>query len=211
MKIALIGATGNIGQRILQEALNRGHSVTGISRNPQKQNIKADRLEWVSADISDTGKLAKTVEGHDAVVSAYGPGREDPQNIIKTTYSIIEALKQAGVKRLVVVGGAGSLEVSPGLQLVDTPEFPAEWKGGALAHRDTLRIYQKEKELDWTYLSPAGLIQPGERTGKFRLGKGQLITDEKGNSVISMEDYAVALLDELENPQYIHQRFTLGY
>lgn len=212
MKIALIGGSGNIGHRILREALDRGHHVTAISRNSVKQDVKHDRLKWVSLDILNTSLLKEVVMQQDAVISAYGPGEgEDPQNVITTTNSIIEAMRQSGTKRLVVVGGAGSLEVAPGVQLVDTPEFPEAWKGGALAHRDALRIYQKINDLDWTYMSPAAMIIPGERTGKFRLGKGQLVTDEKGNSTISMEDFAVALMNEIENPEHIHKRFTLAY
>jgi uncharacterized protein len=212
MKIALIGGSGNIGHRILREALDRGHHVTAISRNSVKQDVKHDRLKWVSLDILNTSLLKEVVMQQDAVISAYGPGEgEDPQNVITTTNSIIEAMRQSGTKRLVVVGGAGSLEVAPGVQLVDTPEFPEAWKGGALAHREALRIYQKINDLDWTYMSPAAMIIPGERTGKFRLGKGQLVTDEKGNSTISMEDFAVALMNEIENPEHIHKRFTLAY
>lgn len=212
MKIVLIGASGNIGHRILREAIDRGHQITAVSRNPEKQDVKHDRVRWVSLDILNTSLLKEVVMRHDAVISSYGPGeKEDPHNVITTTNSMIEAMRQAGVKRLLVVGGAGSLEVAPGLQLVDTPEFPEAWKGGALAHREALRIYQKINDLDWTYVSPAALIQPGKRTGKFRLGKGQLLTDEEGNSIVSMEDFAVALLDEIENPNHIHKRFTVAY
>ncbi len=212
MKIALIGGSGNIGHRILREAIDRGHRVTAISRNPVKQDVKHDHLKWVSLDILNTSLLKEVIMQQDAVISAYGPGAgEDPHNVITTTHSIIEAMRQAGIKRLLVVGGAGSLEVAPGVQLVDTPEFPEAWKGGALAHREALRIYQKINDLDWTYMSPAAMIIAGERTGKFRLGKGQLVTDEKGNSTISMEDFAVALMNEIENPKHIHKRFTLAY
>jgi uncharacterized protein len=212
MKLVLIGGSGNIGHRILREAINRGHEVTAISRNPEKQDVKHDRVKWVSLNILNTSLLKEVIMRHDAVISAYGPGQgEDPHNVITTTNSIIEAMRQSGTKRLLVVGGAGSLEVSPGVQLVDTPEFPEAWKGGALAHRDALRIYQKIDDIDWTYMSPAAMIVPGERTGKFRLGKGQLLTDEKGNSTISMEDFAVALMNEIENPEHIHKRFTLAY
>jgi putative NADH-flavin reductase len=114
------------------------------------------------------------------------------------------------VKRLVVVGGAGALELAPGVQLVDTPTFPAHWKGLALAHRDALPLYQNS-DLDWTYVSPSAIIEPGQRTGHYRIGTNQLLTDAKGNSHISAEDFSVALLDELEHPRFVRQRFTVGY
>jgi hypothetical protein len=134
-----------------------------------------------------------------------------PSTFSEITVPLLNGMKQAHVKRLIIVGGAGSLEVSPGVQLVDTPNFPPDYRDAALAHREALRIYQKEKDIEWTYLSPAAEIAPGERTGNFRTGTNQLITDAQGKSFISMEDYAVAILDELENPKHIRERFTVGY
>jgi putative NADH-flavin reductase len=213
MKIALIGATGFIGSALLQEALDRGHQVTGIQRHPenlpQHPNLVAQR-----GDVRNETETAELVEGHDAVISAYSPGRDVAdiyQQHIAGYRAIIDGVKKAGVKRLLVVGGAGSLEVAPGVQLVDTPEFPEEWKPGSLSTREVLYLLRDEPELEWSYLSPSGTIAPGERTGKFRLGTDQLLTDANGESRISLEDYAVAMLDELENPKHIRQRFTVGY
>ena len=214
MKIAIIGASGNIGSRITHEALSRGHEVTAIVRDPSKLTLENESLVVTKGDALDAEDLAAKIEGQDAVVVSYssgwGPGA-DYTNHNKVAESVIEAAKRAGVKRLLNVGGAGSLYVAPDVQAVDTPDFPADWKEGASAQRDSLKIYQQEKELDWTFFSPAFMIGPGERTGKFRLGTENPVVNEKGESNISYEDYAVAVLDELEKPQFIRKRFTIGY
>ncbi|MGV3558277.1 NAD(P)-dependent oxidoreductase [Larkinella arboricola] len=214
MKIALIGASGYVGSSLLTEALNRGHEVTAIVRHPEKVTVENDRLTVLRGDAQQEDEVASLVAGHDAVVSAYNPGWDNP-NIYNDSLVGLQAIqsgtRKAGVKRLLVVGGAGSLEIAPGVQLVDTPQFPEAWKAGALAARDYLTILRKETELDWTFLSPAILLEPGERTGKFRLGTEQPVFDANGNSKISVNDLAVALLDELENSQFMRQRFTLGY
>lgn len=145
------------------------------------------------------------------MISAIGAGTGEQSGLIRATTALIGSLKQAGVKRLLVVGGAGSLEVEPGLQLVDSPALPAAHKAPALAHRELLEILRGEAELEWTYLSPPAMIVPGERTGRFRLGRDQLVVDGKGESRISAEDYAVAMLDEVEQRRHIRQRSTLGY
>jgi len=212
MKVALIGANGKIGSRILEEALNRGHEVTGIARNPSAHTHK--NLTWAKADALNTDELAGILKGHDAVISAFGIDWTKPETFhlfSDIARSIIDATKKAGVKRLINVGGAGSLEVAPGVQLVDTPGFPAEWKLGALAQRDSLEVFRKENDLDWTFFSPAIVIEPGAYTGKFRIGKDNPVFDENGNSHITYDDYASALIDELEKPQFIKQRFTVGY
>lgn len=214
MRIALIGATGQIGQHILNEALSRGHNVTALLRQPGKLTAH-ERLHAVQGDIYDTAALAKLLQGSEAVISAFNPGWGDadlPANQIRGTDSVIAATKQAGVPRLLVVGGAGSLKL-PGTDtdVVDTPDFPADWKAAASAVRETLKHLRTEKELDWTFLSPAALIEPGERTGRFRLGHDELLVDAKGESRISLQDYAVAMIDELESPQHSRQRFTLAY
>jgi putative NADH-flavin reductase len=213
MKIALIGATGFIGSKILNEALSRGHFVTGIVRDttklPERENLIS-----VKGDILNTDQISELIKGHDAVICSYNPGWTNPdiyKDQIAGGRSIIDGAKRAGVKRLIMVGGAGSLEVAPGARLVDTPEFPKEYKEGASALSEVLYILRKENELDWTFLSPSIVIAPGERTGKFRLGTDQVLFDKNGESKISVEDYAVALVDELENPKHIRARFTVGY
>jgi len=214
MKLALIGATGFVGKAVLNEALQRGYEVTAIARDPKKIEINSDKLKLETADAYDADKLAQVLKGHDAIVSAFNAGWTNPNlynDFLKGSEAIQEAAKQAGVKRLLVVGGAGSLYAAPGVQLVDTPQFPAEWKAGATAARDYLNILKKEEELDWTFLSPAIHLHPGERTGKFRLGTDEPVFDEKGHAEISVEDMAVAIIDELENNQFVKRRFTLGY
>ncbi len=208
MKVVLFGASGMIGSRILLELIRRRHAVTVVVRNPEKITVAGVKV--VKGDVTDRAGVAAVVTGAEAVISAYSPPQQQERMLLNATESLLAGLSEAGVKRLIVVGGAGSLEVAPGVQVVDTPNFPAEWKAIALAHRDVLPIL-KESSLDWTCLSPAGLIQPGERTGKYRLGGTNLVMDEKGESRISAEDYAIALVDELENPRHLRQQFTLGY
>ncbi|MFZ0744574.1 MAG: NAD(P)-dependent oxidoreductase [Terracidiphilus sp.] len=208
MKVVLFGASGMIGSRILLELIRRRHAVTVVVRNPEKITVAGVKV--VKGDVTDRAGVAAVVTGAEAVISAYSPPQQQERMLLNATQSLLAGLSEAGVKRLIVVGGAGSLEVAPGVQVVDTPNFPAEWKAIALAHRDVLPIL-KESSLDWTCLSPAGLIQPGERTGKYRLGGTNLVMDEKGESRISAEDYAIALVDELENPRHLRQQFTLGY
>lgn len=214
MKIAIIGATGFVGSVVLNEALNRDHQVTAIARNIDKIIIKDDKLKAVSVDADDSAKLAKVLAGHDAVVSAYNAGWTNPNlynDFIKGSEAIQQAVKLSGVRRLLVVGGAGSLEVAPGVQMVDTPQFPAEWKSGATAARDYLNTLKKETALDWTFISPAANLHPGKRTGDFRIGTDNPVVDENGKNEISVEDMAVAIIDELENNRFIKRRFTLGY
>ena len=214
MKIALIGATGFVGSAVLNEALNRGHKVTAIARDTSKIAVKNDNLTVVIADVYDTEALVKVLTGHDAIVNTFNAGWTNPNlydDFIKGSESIQQAVKLSGVKRLLVVGGAGSLEIAPGVQLVDTPQFPAEWKTGATAARDYLNIIKKENDLDWTFLSPAIHLHPGARTGVFRLGTDQPVFDADHKSEITVEDMAVAIIDELEQNQFIKKRFTLGY
>ena len=202
MKVALIGASGQAGSRILAELVRRGHAVTGIARHPEK--IAAEPgVTARKGDVFDKEGLTALLKGHDVVISSVHFTASDP-NIV------IEAVRASGVKRYFVVGGAGSLEVAPGVKLIDTPEFPAIYKAEAGKGGEFLELLKQEKDLDWTYLSPSALFVAGERTGKFRLGKDQLLTNEKGSS-ISFEDYAIALVDELEKPAHSRQRFTVGY
>lgn len=212
MKIAIFGATGRIGQRIADEALRRGHTVTAVVRDPSKVPPK-ERLSAVKGDVTNPEQVISAVAGQDAVISAVSPeGNESGFGMLsKAARSLLDGLKAADVKRLIFVGGAGSLDVMPGKQLVDTPEFPAGWKAPALAHRDAFNLLKQDTTLDWSWLAPAALIEPGQRTGKFRTGVDQLISDDKGASRISMEDYAVAVLDELEKPRFVRRRATAAY
>ena len=213
MKIALIGATGYVGAALLEEALNRGHQVTALVRHPEKlpqhANLSAQR-----ADVHDVSTLTEQLRGHDAVLSAFNPGwdRADiREQFIAGSQAIVAATKAAGIRRLLVVGGAGSLYVAPGQQLLDTPDFPAEYKEGAEGARQALNLLRDEQELEWTFLSPAALLQPGPRTGQFRLGGDDLLLSDGQPGRISVADLAVALLDETEQPQHLRQRFTLAY
>lgn len=203
MQIALIGATGRVGSRILTEALSRGHLVTAIAPHIEVRE-PTPHLVAKTGDASKPADLAKLLEGHDAVVSAVRFVNSDPRKLI-------DAIKMSGVRRYVVVGGAGSLEVSPGKKLLDTPDFPALFRAEATAGDEFLTMLRKETELEWTFLSPSANFAPGVRTGKFRLGQDRLLIDPQGKSAISMEDFSIALVDELEHPQHIRQRFTAGY
>lgn len=203
MKLALIGATGNVGAKILNEALSRGHQVTGIVRNTSKLEQRAG-VTPCQADLADEKKLADAVRGHDAVIVSVRYQDNDVRHALN-------AARAAGVKRVIFVGGAASLEVAPGLMLVDTPNFPEAIKVEAAPAARALQQIREVQDLDWTFLSPSIMLVPGERTGKFRLGGDQLLKDEKGDSRISQEDLAVALIDELEKPQHIRKRFTVGY
>ncbi len=212
MKIALIGATGFVGSHIREEALNRRHEVTAVVRRPERLPVRVD-LTATRVDITDTEALAKVLAGHDAVISAFSSDKDSDMYAghVAGAESIIAATKKAGVKRLLVVGGAGSLEVAPGQQAVDLPSFPEEWRAGALGTREFFNLLREEPDLEWSFLSPAVHLEPGERTGEFRLGGDQLMADQKGECRVSLQDYAVAMLDELEDPQHVQQRFCVAY
>lgn len=213
--VTLIGASGFVGTAILNELLARGHRVTAVVRNPGKIGIKSPSLTVVQADVTDTSALVAACKGRDAVISAYNPGWTNP-NIYEETLRnyplILEAVRQSGVRRLLCVGGAGTLFCAPGLRVVDSGVIPEAIMGGVRSLGEFyLNTLMNEKEIDWIFFSPAGTLEPGKRTGKFRLGKDDLIMDENGRSHISVEDYAVAMVDELEMPQHHHERFTIGY
>lgn len=217
MKIALLGATGFVGSAILKEALNRGHELIAVVRNPEKLTLNNDNLTVVKGDAMDSEALAAAITGADAVVSAYNPGWSNPDiynEFLKGSQSIQQAVRKSGVKRLLVVGGAGSLFIAPNLQLIDTPEFPGDFKPGALAAREYLNILKEEKELDWTFLSPAIEMHQGtsgQRKGQYRTGLDNPVFDTNKRSIISVEDIAVAIVDEIETPKHIRQRFTVAY
>jgi putative NADH-flavin reductase len=203
MKLAILGATGQVGSQLTTEALSRGHTVTGISRHPDALP-NHPQLKSVKADLTDYAQLPAILAAHDAVITA----------VKFTTFDgakLLAAVKKSGVRQLLVVGGAGSLETAPGKRLVDQPGFPAEYKTEALAGGYFLEVLRSETELDWTFLSPSAYLHPGPKTGKFRLGHDALLVDAKGESHISIADYAIAFLDEVDRPQHSRTRFTVGY
>jgi len=210
VKVALYGATGKSGSRILKELISRGHQVIAIARNPSKVPQPEGSVSVRQDDLSDPQKIAAAVEGADAVVSAYAPPPDDSDAIVGVTQRQVEALNPGKKTRLVVVGGAGGLNVAPGVTLVDSGYLPEAYLPIARAHVKALDVL-KASGSDWTYLAPAAYFEPGERTGKFRLGKDELIADAQQQSRISMEDYAIALVDELEKPRHRRQRFSVGY
>lgn len=207
MRIALVGASGRSGSRIAAEALDRGHEVTGIARKPEQIAAHA-KMRAVQGDANDPKNLASLLEGHDVVVLA------NTWAGIADQKALLEAIKRSGAPRLAVAGGSATLYVSPGVQRLDMPDFPEFARPEALGHRAFLDLLGKESGVVWTFLSPSGSgpnFAPGERTGKFRLGGDDLLVDANGKSSISVEDYAVALVDELENPRHNGRRFTVGY
>lgn len=214
MKIVLIGATGYVGSNILSEALNRYHKVTAVARHTEKISITGEDINIRRGDILKQNEAVEIIRGHDAVISAYNPGWKDPDiydDFKKGYRSLLESMHKTEVKRIIIIGGAGSLYVSPGKQLVDSPEFPKEWKQGALAARDLYKEIRNDNELLWTFVSPAIQLVSGERTGKFRYGEDNIVFDDNKESKISVQDLAVAVIDELENPKYIRKRFTVAY
>jgi uncharacterized protein len=216
MRITVFGATGNVGRRIALEALRRGHEVTGVVRDPAAVQTPDPRIRLVRGDATSAESVASVVKGSDAVVSAISPrpnqrGLPAPK-LVDNARALIAGLRSAGVKRVLYVGGASSLEVAPGKQLLDQPGFPEIYKAEAIEGLEALRVWRSEAAgLDWTYLSPAAEIGPGERTGKYRTTADTLLVDAEGKSFITFEDYAVAVLDELEKPQHVGQRFGVAY
>jgi len=203
MKIAVVGASGNAGSRIVAELARRGHAITAIARHPEKI-APLPGVTPTRGDVTDQGSLTGLLAGHDAAVSSVHFLDFDP-------VKLIGAVKDSKVGRYLVVGGAGSLEVAPGVRLVTTPGFPVAYKAEAEKGAAFLDLLAREKQLNWTFLSPSALFTVGERTGKFRLGTDQLLTAADGKSWVSFEDFAVALADEIERPAHIRKRFTVGY
>lgn len=202
-----------IGSRILRELLSRGHKVRAVVRNPARVTAQPG-VTILEGDVTHAADVAAKLRGADAVISATSPGQGTEHLALQAVRSLLEGARKAGVSRVLIVGGAGSLLVAPGVDLIDSGHLPPEWLAIAKAHRDVLNFLRASEiaaPLEWTYLSPAAFIQPGERTGKFRLGHDELVSDAQGQSRISAEDFAVALVDELEHPQHIRQRFTLAY
>ncbi|MBV4478997.1 NAD(P)-dependent oxidoreductase [Pseudomonas khavaziana] len=202
-KIAIIGATGRAGSQLLEEALRRGHSVTAIARNTDKLGVRPG-VTVKQVDALDADALQHAISGSDVVISA-------AHFATLPAGAVIGPVKRAGVKRLLVVGGAGSLLLPDGSRVIDSPGFPAEYKAEASAGAEFLEALRQEKELDWTFLSPSALFDGTGRTGKFRLGQDDLLVSSDGNSSISFADYAIAMIDEVETPRHSRQRFTVGY
>lgn len=210
MRILLFGATGMVGSRIAAEALSRGHEVTAVSRSGKPVGDATS----VTGDASDAAKVAELAAGHDAVASALAPPRDGSAPaapFLAANAAVVDGVRTSGINRLVVVGGAGSLEVAPGKDLVDEPDFPDLYKAESLAQRDALGYYRTVNDIDWTYISPAALIEPGERTGTFRIGGDRLLADAEGNSRITAEDYAIAFVDELEKTAHPRARIGVAY
>lgn len=217
MKIALIGATGFVGSHLTEELLKRHHEVTAIVRNPEKIQTEDSLLNVVKADVTNTDEVAAAVKQADVVLSAYNAGWTNPniyEDFLTGAKAIQQGTKQAGVERLIVIGGAGSLYDAEGKQLVDNPNFPEKIKPGAAAARDYYEFLKNEDELNWTFFSPAIEMHQGVttgRTGKYRLGKDHPVFDEAGRSILSVEDLAVVIADEIETPKHGRQRFTAAY
>lgn len=213
--VVLIGASGFVGNAILNELLSRGHKVTAVVRNPKKINVTNSKLEIVKTDVSDTNVMVEICKGKEAIISAYNPGWANPdiyEETLRNYPLILEAAKRSGAKKLLCVGGAGTLFCAPGLRVVDSGAIPDAIMDGVKSLGEFyLNTLMNEKTIDWIFFSPAGTLESGKRTGKFRLGKDDLIVDENGISHISVEDYAVAMVDELENPKHHYERFTIGY
>ena len=216
MNIALIGASGFVGSAILNELIQRKHKITAIVRHPEKVK-QAEHVTVVKANVLNENEVANAVKTHDVVVSAYNAGWANPNlynEFLEGSKSIQAGVKKAGVKRLIVIGGAGSLYIADGLQLIDTPQFPEEIKPGASAARDYLNLLRDEEELDWTFFSPAIEMyqeSSGVRKGTYRTGLENPVFDANNRSVLSVEDLAVVIADEAENPKHICQRFTAAY
>ena len=213
--VVLIGASGFVGTAILNELLNRGHKVTAIVRDPAKVTASNPNLKVIQADVTDTDVLIEASKGKDAVMSAYNPGWKNPniyEETLKNYPLIVDSVKKAGVERLLIVGGAGTLFYAPGKMVMDADDVPAKLLPGIKSLGEFyLNTLRKENDIDWIFLSPAANMTPGERTGKFRIGKDDLVVDVNGDSNISVEDYAVAMVDELEQKHHHKERFTIGY
>jgi putative NADH-flavin reductase len=212
MNVIVFGASGRIGQRITNELLDRGHEVTGVSRDGDISEIDDSDFEAVAGDATDPDDVAELVEGHDAVASALGPPEDEDVDIFpEMAEALIEGLRQTEVDRLVWTGGAGSLNVGPDTRLIETDEFPDDLVPLAQAHIDALEVIREVDDIQWSYLAPPAQIEPGERTGEYRTAEGQLVATEDGDSHISMEDFAIAFVDELENDEAINTQLGVGY
>ena len=210
MNVVVYGATGNSGSEIVKELLRRGHKVTGVARKVESLKDQPE-VTAKTDDLSSVDRIAEVIKGADVVVSAYQPPADNTDALIDVTKREIEAVKKAGVARLVVVGGAGQLEVAPGVTLIKSGYLPAEYMPIALSHEKAAEVLKESSGVNWTYIAPAAYFVPGERTGKYRTGTNNLVSDEKGESRISFADYAIALVDEIEKPKHERALFSVGY
>jgi len=212
MDVLLLGASGRIGHRIANELLDRGHAVTGVSRSGDVEGIDDPDFQSVAGDATDATDIADLAEGHDAVASALGPSEdEDVDVLVEMANAVVTGMRDAGVDRLVWTGGAGGLYVGPDTRLVETEEFPDDWEPVARAAIEAYEIFEDADDLQWSYVAPAALIEPGERTGEYRTAEGELVADEDGDSYISTEDFAIAFVDELESGDAVHTYLGTGY
>jgi len=212
MDVLLLGASGRIGHRIANELLDRGHAVTGVSRSGDVEGIDDPDFQSVAGDATDATDIADLAEGHDAVASALGPSEdEDVDVLVEMANAVVAGMRDAGVERLVWTGGAGGLYVGPDTRLVETEEFPDDWEPVARAAIEAYEIFEDADDLQWSYVAPAALIEPGERTGEYRTAEGELVADEDGDSYISTEDFAIAFVDELESGDAVHTYLGTGY
>lgn len=213
MKLVLFGATGHVGHAILEEALARGHDVTAIVRDAARLTQQHERLHVVAGNVAQPASWLSAAKGADAVIASLSARREgDSDTIPNAARTLLDTLPSAGVKRLLWVGGAASLETAPGVRVIDDPHFPAAWKPEAEAQARALDVFRASKaDIDWTYISPAALLEDGARTGTYRVGQDKLLTDASGTSHISVPDYAIALLDRLDKHDALRQRMTVAY
>jgi putative NADH-flavin reductase len=212
MNVLLLGASGRIGQRIANEHLDRGHTVTGVSRSGELDTIDHANFTMVAGDATDPDEIAHLAAGHDAVESALGPSDNDGvETLVAMAEALVEGLRRTAVDRFIWTGGAASLSVGPDTKLVETNEFPDELVPIGEAHIETLEIFRDVTNLQWSYITPPAQIVPGERTGQYRTSEGQLVVDEEGESHISMEDFAIAFVDEAETDDAIHTHLAVGY
>ena len=209
MRVVVYGATGRAGSRILQELLRRGHEVVGVARSSEPTKPSGS-TKWQTDDLSDVQHIARVVRDADAVVSAYAPSPDATDKLVGVCERLAEAVEQAGVPRLLVVGGAGVLKVAPGITLIQSGKLPPEWVPIAVSHEKALAKL-RSTAINWTYLSPAAMFEPGKRTGHYRSSKDTLLTDAAGESRISMEDYAIAMVDELEEPRHHRDSFAVAW
>jgi uncharacterized protein len=211
MRLIVFGANGAIGRRLVMECLDRGFEVTAAVRDVSRFEGAAREVNVVAADATNAQAIAAVAAGHDAALSAVTQ-HSHPEILVEVARSLLAGLSQAGVERLVVAGGAGSLYVEDGVRLMDTPDFHDEWKPEAQAQADALDLYRAaDTDVEWSYVSPGALLEPGERTGEYRIGNDNLLTDADGHSRISMEDFAIAMIDEAAEPKHSRNRFTAAH